>query len=234
MHKKIFLAALLSVAGLFSATAHADGWLFHMNVFENDAGSPGAFQFGSGWAPADMKTTLLQSNVGTYFGDQLRLEPNFNTYANAVASGDPGELAYWTDGAGGGNKFMEANTYIEVGTIATPTASFSGTVDSYTLDSAYDGLAFIKVLNPATGWSLDLFETYDLSLLGSFALSADLSAHQGKVLQYGFLVSGLNANPDDILGNADVSVIPEPSTYAAIFGGLALLGALAYRRRAGK
>lgn len=34
--------------------------------------------------------------------------------------------------------------------------------------------------------------------------------------------------------NISLEVIPEPSTYAAIFGGLALLGAFVYRRRARK
>src|SRR5690625_4763607 len=124
MYKKTF--ALLSLAALLSANDHAGDWIFHMNVFENAAGSAGAFQFGSSCTAEDVKTTILKSNSGTYFGDQLRLEPNFNTYANAIASGDPGEIGYWTDGAGNGNKFMEANSYIEIGNISIPDASFSG------------------------------------------------------------------------------------------------------------
>ncbi len=231
MFKKTLLAVLIPLAALIPASANAEGWFGFMNVFDNANGSPGGYQFGSPWGVSDMQTTVVVSNVGTYIGDQLRLEPNFNTYLNAINSGDPGEIAYWTDGAGGGNKFMEANTYVEFSDISLLSASFEGAVDEYSFDSAYEALAFIKVLNPDAGWSLDVFETYDLALGGAFSLTADLADHQGKVLQYGFMVSGLNANPDNDFGSALVTVIPEPSTYAAIVGGLFLLAAFLFRRR---
>jgi hypothetical protein len=221
MLKKISLTALLSITGLF--TAHADGWIGYMSVFENNAGAQGGFVFGSTWGVPDIKTTIVTDVPGTYIGDQLRLQPNFQAYN----PGDP----FWSDGQGGGNKFMEANTYVEFGGISQPFATFAGTVNSYTLDSAYTALAFIKVLNPAAGWSLDVFETFDLSAGGSFALASDLTAHQGKVLQLGFLVQGLNANPinEAALGSALVTVIPEPSTYA-LLGGLLVLGLAGWRR----
>jgi len=224
MLKKISLTALLSITGLL--TAQADGWFGYMNVFNNNAGTPGSWEFGSSWGLPEVKTTIVTDVPGTYIGDQLRLQPNFNTYADNP--NDP----FWRDGQGGGNKFMEANTYVEFAGIAQPFATFAGTVNSYTLDSAYTAHAFIKVLNPDAGWSLDVFETFDLSTGGTFSLSSDLTAHQGKVLQYGFLVYGLNANPanEAALGSALVTVIPEPSTYA-LFGGLLVLSLAAWRRR---
>lgn len=228
MLKKSILATLIASAGLVATDIRAEGWLGFMNVFENDAGAPGAYVFGAPWGVPDMQTTVVISNVGTYIGDQLLLAPNFNTYAE-----NPGD-AFWrdNDGAGpGGNKFMEANTYVEFPGLDIPMGSFAGTVNSYTLDPAYEALAFIKVLNPDAGWSLDVFETHDLVTGGSFFLAADLADHQGKVLQYGFLVSGVNANPDlaAALGSVDVTVIPEPSTYALILAGA--LGALVWFRR---
>ncbi|TVR52856.1 MAG: PEP-CTERM sorting domain-containing protein [Puniceicoccaceae bacterium] len=225
MIPKKTLSALVSATFLFSATVHAEGWIGWMNVFENDNGSQGGFVFGSEWGVADLQTTLLQSNVGTYIGDQLELAPNFNAY-------NPDD-AFWSDGAGGGNKFMEANTYVEVYGITMGMAEFMGTVDSYTLDAAYGAIAFIKVLDQNAGWSLDVFEYVDLASTNSFALASDLAAHQGKVLQLGFAVTGLNANPAmaEQLGNVVVTVVPEPSTYALILGAVLGLFVLYFRRR---
>jgi hypothetical protein len=224
MLRKISLAALLSAVGFFSSTAHAEGWVGYMNVFENNAGAQGGYVFGAVWGVPDLKTTVLSSNSGTYFGDQLQLEPNFNTYAD-------NNDAFWRDGSNG-NKFMEANTYVEFNPIGIASTSFSGTIDSYTLASGYQAHAFIKVLNPGNGWSTDLFSTFDLATGSSFSLNADLTAHQGKVLQLGYVVTGLNANPANTnLGSVVVTVIPEPSTYALIFGGLVGLLAWRFRRR---
>lgn len=226
MTKKSSLLALLSILGLFSVTARAEGWVGYMNVFDNNAGSAGGYIFGSGWGLPDLKTTVSVSNTGTYLGDQLILEPNFNTYSASDG--------FWANGLVG-NKFMEANTFVETASISTNSASFSGSVDSYTLASGYSAAAFIKVLNPANGYSLDVFQTWNLASGSTFNLSADLSAHQGKILQLGFMVSGLNANPaGPALGSATVTVasaIPEPSSYAMVFGLVAGCSALGRRRR---
>jgi len=40
---------------------NAGDWTGYMNVFNNDAGSQGAYVFGSGWGVADLKTTVLAS-----------------------------------------------------------------------------------------------------------------------------------------------------------------------------
>ena len=231
MLKKLSLVGLLSVAGLFSNSALAEGWVGYMNVFSNNAGSPGGFVFGSGWELADLKTTVAVSNTGTCQGDQLVLEPNFNAY-NATDS-------FWAAGAAG-NKFMEANTFVEtasISTASTDSAAFSGTIDSNTLVGGYSAIAFIKVLNPLNNYSLDVFESANLVSGSTFNLTADLSAHQGKLLQLGFMVSGLNANPAaGSYGSATVTVdgasIPEPSSFALIGAGIALFAASTRRRRA--
>lgn len=241
MTKKSYLLALLSILGLVSATARAEGWVGYMNVFNNNAGSAGGYIFGSGWGLPDLKTTVSVSNAGTYLGDQLILEPNFNTYANSLGGND-GDRAFWTNSTNdgvtagsSGNKFMEANTFVETSSISTNSASFSGSIDSYTLAGGYTAAAFIKVLNPANGYSLDVFQTWDLASGSTFNLSADLTAHQGKILQLGFMVSGLNANPAGPgLGSAIVTVasaIPEPSSYAMVSGLVACGAALGRRRR---
>lgn len=224
MTKKSSLFALISTLGLFVSVARAEGWTGYMNVFDNNAGSQGGYLWGNPWGVGDLKTTVAVSNTGTYVGDKLILEPNFNTYDSANG--------YWANGALG-NKFMEANTFVETLSIATSSVNFSGVIDSYTLASGYSASAFIKVLNPGNGYSLDVFQTSNLSSGSSFDLSADLSAHQGKILQLGFMVSGLNANPaGGSLGDVTVTVgapIPEPSSYAALCGVVA--GCLGFVRR---
>lgn len=242
MIKKTTLLALATSLGLFATSARSEGWIGYMNVFDNNGGSQGGYIFGSGWGVSDLKTTVAVSNTGTYNGDQLVLEPNFNTYANSLAGGEA-DRAFWTNSTDGGvtagaagNKFMEANTFVETASISTASTSFSGTIDSYTLAGGYTAQAFIKVLNPNNGYSTDVFQTANLVSGSSFNLSADLSAHQGKLLQLGFMVSGLNANPGGpSLGNVTVTTaaapIPEPSTYSAFVGLVAAGIALGLRRK---
>lgn len=225
MMKKTSLAVLLTISTLLSTTAHADGWAGFAHAWHLEGGAKGAYDTGFDWSEdlSLLRTTLLTVNPGTYIGDQLYLEPNFSLY-DAI---DPA----WSDGSGNGNKWIEANTYVEFENISTSTASFAGTVDAYTLHGDYTGTAFIKVLDPNNNNSLDEYQTYDLSLGGQFSLTADLSGHQGKTLLYGFAISGINANPDmGELGGATVTVIPEPSAYALLLA--AASGTLlAFRRR---
>lgn len=236
------LATGLLAAGLLASSLRADGWFGYMNVFNNAGGTAGDYVFGSGWGLADLKTTITADVPGTIFGDQLRLEPNYNAYANSL-NGSNEDRAFWTNSSNGGvtagalgNKFMEANTIVESANIGVSSASFHGIIDGYTLASGYTAQAFIKVLNPGNGYSTDLFNTYDLANGSYFTINADLSAHQGKLLQMGFVVSGVNANPSGAdLGSALVTVtataIPEPSSFAAIFGGLSAAFAGLRRRR---
>ena len=76
----------LATAILLSSATVAGDWVAYMNVFENAGGSQGAYVFGNNWGPplTDVKTTVITSNPGTIVGDQLRLQPNYNTYTNAL------------------------------------------------------------------------------------------------------------------------------------------------------
>lgn len=72
---------------------------------------------------------------------------------------------------------------------------------------------------------------------GTFAITSDLTSFQGLILQTGFTISGLNANPVDAatLGSVTVTVtqpVPEPSTIGlAAVGVIGSLGYLRIRRR---
>ena len=152
-----------------------------MTVFDTG----GAYQFGEAWGVADLQT-ILDETAGT-----ITLEPNINTY-NATDS-------YWSDGNGNGNKLMEATTKVEPGnTFNEADLTFSGYVVSNTLDAGYTAKYFIKALDPDAGYANVITQTYDLPESGPFtvtATAAELAA--GLVIQYGFEIYGLNANPDN-------------------------------------
>ena len=180
----------------------ADNWVGYMNVFDMS----NAYQFGSGWGLPDLKTTLdVTANT-------ITLQPNFNTYADNP--GDP----YWQNGAIG-NKLMEASTYVEPGaTFNGVDLTFSGEVVSNTLDATlYTAKYFIKALDPTAGYSdaLGGSATFDLPLSGSFSVTVPAtSLTTGLIIQYGFMVNGINANPVDeaALGSVVVgAAAPPPS-----------------------
>jgi hypothetical protein len=249
MNKKLLtatFAAILLVAGFTASHAQttvevdpSKTWIGYMNVFNNNAGAQGTYVFGSGWGVADLKST---------FGPQtLTLQPNFNTYVNAVNNTDPvtgpQDRAFWTDSTDGGvtaglngNKWMEASTFTESYDASLKTnLTFSGAIQAFTLlNPNYSATAFIKVLEPFGGWNTIVNQTTALTSTGDFSVSADLSTvDSGYLVQYGFAVNGLNANPanEAAFGSVVVEAVPEPSTYAMLAVGAAGLGAHMIRRR---
>lgn len=168
-------------------------WTSYMSVSETPANG-GAYVFGSSWTLLDAKSTL-DLHAGT--AGSLTLQPNFNTYS------DNANDAYWVNQTTGlGNKEMEASTFVEPGaTYLGADFTFTGNVISYTLDSnAYTAKVFVKALDPANGYIDVLGATgvFDLPPSGDFSVSIDsASLTAGLLLQYGFLIRGINANPLD-------------------------------------
>jgi prepilin-type N-terminal cleavage/methylation domain-containing protein/prepilin-type processing-associated H-X9-DG protein len=209
--KAMRIAVVIVAAAMPVVTAEAGNWLGYMNVFDKTpAGGQGGYLWGSPWGVADLKTVVVNgSGTGTNIANNvLELFPNYNTY-NAT---DP----YWASGTSG-NKWLEANTFVETGSIAIPAASFSGSVSAFSLNSAYTAEAFIKVLDPLTGYSLSLFERQPLTSVGTFSLAADMTFYQGQLLQYGFMVSGVNANPASMASLGSVRVVTETGSTPIVF-----------------
>lgn len=238
-------ARLLAVAAVLasaSSAASAGDWIGYMNVFNNASGSQGSYVFGSGWGVADLKTTISNSNAGTIIGDQLVLQPNFNTYADSLG-GTNADRAFWTNSTDGGvtpgplgNKWMDASTYNETASIAIPSYTFTGNVTSNTLNTGlYTAKAFIKVLDPSAGFATVLNDSVTLPASGPFVVTSDLTPYQGKLLQVGFSMNGLNANPADAAayGSVGVSItaVPEPSVTVLLAGGCCAVAALRRRTR---
>ncbi|MFM2386152.1 MAG: hypothetical protein RL660_909 [Bacteroidota bacterium] len=207
--KQLFVAAAL-IAMSFSAKAQitvtvdpSATWVGYMNVFDLGMG----YQFGGPWGLADVKTTLDVPN------DAVILQPNFNTY-------DPLD-AYWSDGAGNGNKIMEANSYVESTALGGQTVTFEGQVDANSLDAAYTATAFIKVLDPSMGYATVLYTTTPLPATGNpFTVSAAIPSTPGLIAQLGFTILGINANPanEAALGSISVSATPPLGVSLKDFG----------------
>ena len=189
MKTKLLFASLM-VLSVFQTNAQttvtvdaAAAWTGYANVFDN-----GTYQFGNAWALDAVRTDLNTT------ANSITLYPNFNTY-NAS---DP----YWSNGEIG-NKTFEGNSFIENAALAGQTLTFTATVQSNTFASGYTVIAFIKGLNPATNYSTDVLVTTPLVNGQTFSITAP-SIPSGLIVQYGFAVTGLNANPaqEAQLGNA--------------------------------
>ena len=185
----------------------AKPWIGWMNVFDAPGGVMGGYLWGSGWGTADL--------AATFAGPNLRLSPNTNCY-NAA---DP----YWVNPDGTGAKYMDANMYVEDTSLVGKTIAFGGQTLSNTFVPGYSSKAFIKVLDPAQGWSTILSVFADLPGGQPFSLSLDVPNTAGLSPQYGFVTDGLVANPATSyqLG-AVVVTAPEPASLLAL--GLLILG----------
>ena len=182
-------------------------WIGYMYVTNTSDG----YEFADFWGFADLKASFSSDNIV--------LQPNFSAYTNALAGNDA-DRAYWTNSSDGGvtpgplgNKIMQASSFVEPGdTFNGKDLTFQGTISANTLSDDYTAKFFIKALDPNNGYS-DVFngeKIMDLPASGDFSVSATADElATGLIIQYGFEIKGLNANPDDesTLG----SVIIEPN-----------------------
>ncbi len=196
--KQIYIVCALALSMAFTTSAQqivtVDGtatWNGYANVFETDANG-GGFAFGSGWAIPDLKSTV---DAGA---NTVVVQPNFNTWGDGT---DP----FWVDQTTGeGNKVFEANTFIENNALAGDELFFRGTVNSNTLDAGYVAVAFIKVFN--ADFSVLKEETQPLVEGEVFTVSYTNVEAADTVVQYGFKVTGLNADPanEGALGSIEI------------------------------
>ena len=154
----------------------------YANVFETPANG-GGFVFGQAWGVPDLKTVVDAS------ANTLTLQPNYNNWGD-------GTDGFWVDqGTGLGNKNFEANTYVEDNSLVGSELTFEGSVSSYNISSDYQVLAFIKVFN--ADFSFLKQENFEIVATGDFSVSYTNVEASDAVVQYGFQVLGLNANPTE-------------------------------------
>ena len=168
------------------------------NVFETPENG-GDFVFGAPWGVEDIKTVIdSASNTVTLF-------PNFNTYADNLTD------SFWVDQETGlGNKVFEGNTFVEDASLVGKIVTFEGEVQSYTLSPDYEARVFIRVFNADFSVLKEVSE--ELTEEGHFSITFDDPEADDALVQYGFSVTGLNANPEDeeALGNVVIGDEVDP------------------------
>ena len=169
-----------------------------------------SYQFGFAYGLADMKTTVTASSI--------TLQPNFAIW-NAEATNTA-----WFDNTSGTQTpvlYIEANSFVESTDLDGSALTFEGNVSSFDIDGAYTVKAFIKALNPNTGFSTDVNKTVTLSATGDFSVSATAAELvDGLIIQYGFSVTGVPADPanEGTLGSVVVGAKATASTTDVTIG----------------
>ncbi len=201
--KKITLFIFLVISSLgfsqntvtVNASASWSAWASWAPASGNNPGDYG----GSAWGLADLKT------VTNTFNNSISLYPNFNTFGD-------GTNPYWVSG-GVGIKIFEGSSYVESAVLAGSALTFTAKVASNTLAVGYTAEAFIKAIDPANNYNTVI--DIRTSLVGgqTFSISTGAAIPAGLLVQYGFAIKGLNANPADepILGKVVVGPAGGPS-----------------------
>lgn len=195
-----FLVSILFYSQNTINASASFGWIGYMNVFDTSNN----YQWGSSWGVSDLKTEINTGN------NSITLKPNYNTY-NATD-------AYWSDGSGNGNKILEATTYYEPGsTYNGQNLTFTGNVTSNNLSSQYTAVAFIKALDPNNGYATVYNNFVTIPSSGVFSINApSASLGTGLLIQVGFTVRGLNANPANETANGSIVISPANLSTASV------------------
>lgn len=201
-------SSVVNVTVSSTATVYVDpskNWLGYMNVLETPLNGSG-YVYGSAWTISDLRAS--------WSGSSLTLSPN--------TIGD--SAAFWyvdTNTPSVGNKFMEANMYVEpAGSLPGLTVTFTGTCISDTLTS-------LSNTNPAgDGWSCvavikDLAPDYSSSVVATvpvtngmrFSVSLATINDPARHVQYGFQTVGpcVWATDASLPGYGNVVIAPGPA-----------------------
>lgn len=195
---KRFYSLITIFAGLFIYSqniinANATyNWIGYMNVFDTSNN----YVFGQSWGVSELKTEIDTS------ANTITLKPNYNTY-NAADS-------FWSDGAGNGNKILEATTYYEPGaTYNGQNLTFTGNVSTNNLSNLYTAVVFIKALDPSNGYATVYNNSIAIPASGTFSINAPASSlTTGLLVQVGFTIRGINANPTTESANGSIVISP--------------------------
>ena len=180
-------------------------WVGYMNWYETPQNG-GGFTPGGFWGTADLRAT--------FSGSVLSLLPN--------TIGDP--AGYWYVSTGNnsvGNKIMDANMYVEPGSLPGVTMTFAGTCNNNTMTT--NG-AFAGPVNPAgNGWTCVAFiKDYAPDFSSSVSVTTPLTNGQpftislatindpARHIQYGFETFGpcVWASDTSLAGYGNVQVGP--------------------------
>jgi hypothetical protein len=187
--KKITLVVALTVVCFgFSqnnvSVETSQSWMGYVNAFNvSDSG----FAFGFSYDAPNLRATATTTNV--------TLEPNI-----AIWTAEASNEAWFDQGASQqtATKFIEAISYIEDNNLAGSDLTFSGSVTLAELGPDYTVVAFIKALDPNSGFATVVNNVAPINASGDFTIAATAAElASGLIIQYGFSVTGPLADPAD-------------------------------------
>ena len=186
-------------------------WLGWMNVFNMD----NSYAFGSAWGVADLRAAFEPDWTNA---TRVVLRINTNTFNTG---------GYWNLADGTPNKLLEANLYVDVGTLyAGNDVTFVGRVESNSLPAGWTCVAVIKEFAPGYAYLGDT----RAELVGGADFAVTRYIRPGNITQYGFLLFGPNTRPGSpealegvsvFVDNEDPSITAEPSPQRVMVGGTA-------------
>lgn len=219
--------SLGGTAGAGTPTPGNDTWIGFANVFLG-----ASYLYGYGAFPA----------------------PNGSGAFSAIVSGQGGpeqgqqQLSIYSDydnqGAHVNGQTVEALVFQERSLVAGDAGDYVFQFDAKrgNLEGASTAAAFVKVLNPLAGYSQTASQSLNMTAAptswGTYMIPFTVTAGMaGQVLQFGYsnratLNQGSAVFYDNVSFAVAAPPIPEPSTYALMAGGLALLGFMRRRRAA--
>lgn len=188
--------ALAPVNGSLSG----DGWWNFGNVFDPGGG----YLYGYGPFPA-------VNNIG-----------NWQDIVTGEGGPDQGtqQIVVYSDygnGDHGNGNLIEANLYREWTVPGGATGVWTFTFDAKlgNLGGASTAIAFIKTLDPNSGWAMTNFITADMTSTPvtwtGYQLSIDVTGLDGQILQIGFSTTATNYEPCGVFYD-NVNFAPEGST----------------------
>jgi hypothetical protein len=189
------------------------GWYGWMNRWDLPADG-GAYAGGEFWGVADLRA---QFSPGI-----LTLQPNTNLDRDVPT--DP----YWWKSDGSSNKILGAQMLVLSSVAEGQKLTFSGFVQSNTMDSAYSSRATVIYYDA----SLNYLGQMAAPLLGGQAFSLSFVPTAGVAnVAYGFETLGPAARIGQDLGAVVITAVPEPESWALMAIGLGALGLASSRRQ---
>jgi len=176
----------------FDPNATLNGFI---NAFYYDGSStPGGYATGFGYP-----TALLRASLS---GGVATLQPNVSLFNNSDA--------FWSDLAGGPNKWVEADYFIANDDLAGQTLTFNGYCPSNSVDASFTPTAWITAFAPDYSSST----TVVTNLIAGQTFSITLATSTGTHIQYGLRMFGLDYPAGNPLtaGVTLVTVVPPTVT----------------------
>jgi hypothetical protein len=219
--------------GTLSAAVGPDG---SQAVLRDASGSPATSPANAWWwtgslltvMPTDANPVVLTGDI--YFNGNINQRTSIGFRNTPYAGADP------LFEVGFNNVTEQANglavRHLGFGGASTGTAGWSLVASYATLGTTP---TWIRTVSTFT--SQGVVVTFDLGNNGTIEYTYTalaVASVYGDVfndLRFGGVSALSSAGGASAFDNIRLEVVPEPSTYAAIFGGLALLGAIVYRRR---